>query len=101
MYDNTATSSDRLAADTAVMAGAGRLMGVILEGDGTNAASVILYDNASAASGLILAKIALKASSGDLTISPTFPTGGIACNNGIFADVTGTGAAFTVYYMKG
>jgi len=95
------TSSDRLTADTAILARPGRLMGVILEGDGTNAASVILYDNASAASGRVLCKMMLKASSNDLVYPAVIPEGGIECTKGIYADVTGTGAAFIVYYQAG
>lgn len=92
-----ATSSDRKTADAAICAMRCILKSVILEGDGTNAASVILYDNATAASGVVLAKIMLKASSGDLTTSFE-NSDGIEARYGIFADVTGTGAAYTVHF---
>lgn len=94
-----ATSSDRRTADAAILARPGRLMGLVLEGDGTNACNVILYDNASAASGTVLYKLALKASSGDLINPAIIPSEGIACLNGIYADVTGTGAAYIVQYI--
>lgn len=101
MANVPATSSDRRTADAAILNAPGRLRGLILEGDGTNAASVILYDNASAASGTILAKLALKAVSGDLILDMNIQDSGIVALNGIYADVTGTGAAYIVYYDRG
>jgi hypothetical protein len=99
MASNPATSSDLLAADTAVMTRAGRLLGVQLQGDGTNACNVVLYDNASAASGKVLCQLFLIASNARF-VDATLPPEGIVCNNGIYADVTGTGAKFIVYYCQ-
>lgn len=91
------TSSGRKTSDTAIVATGAFLHGLILENDGTNASSVILYDNASAASGTVLAKILLPASSTTLAL-PLIFNNPICANNGIYADVTGTGVAVTVYY---
>lgn len=93
------TSSDRLTSDTAVVTGSGRVTGLLLEGDGTNAASVVLYDGTSAA-GTILYKLLLKASSNDLCYPGVLPEDGIVFNNGLYADLTGTGAACIVHYIK-
>lgn len=96
-------SSGLKSADAAILARPGRLMGLHLLGNGTDACSVVLYDNASAASGKELAKLALKTSAGDLTLSAIIPDGGIVCNNGIYADLTdaGTAARYIVHYIIG
>lgn len=91
-------SSDRLTADTAILASSGYLCSVIVEGDGTNAASVIIYDNASAASGTILAKILVDAG---LVYESYTPSAPIVAKNGIYADVTGTGCAVIVHFSRG
>jgi len=75
-------------------------MGAWLEGDGTNACDVILYDNATAASGPVLWKGLIQAS-GPKHLSAFLPPGGIVFNNGVYADVSGTGAAYCVYFVKG
>lgn len=91
-------SSDRLTADTAVKAAAGTLGGVILLGDGTNAATVRIYDNASAASGTSLAELVVAASTTNRTETWMAPGGGVPASAGIYADLTGTGAVVYVYY---
>lgn len=94
------TSSDRRTADAAISAVGGYVHGIMLENDGTNASSVIIYDNASAASGVILASVALPATSAVLRQYITF-NHPVSANKGIFADVSGTGAAYIVYYSQG
>lgn len=93
------TSSDLKSTDAAISAIGAYLHGVMLISDGTNTASLIIYDNATAASGLVLAKIAIPAT----TAGPTYVTfnNPVSANKGIFADVTGTGAAYIVYYSQG
>lgn len=93
------TSSGRKTSDTAILASAGTLHSVILEGDGTNACSVIIYDNASAASGTVLAKVLLPAS-GD-TFTQFSLDRGVVALNGLYLDITGTGAAAIVHYSVG
>ncbi len=95
MARSPATTSGRRTADAAISAIPCLLKSVILEGDGTNACSVILYDNASAASGTVLAKLLLPASS---TMCIVFENAnGIIANSGVYADVAGTGAAYIVH----
>lgn len=91
-----ATSSGRKTADAAIAARPCLLKSVILEGDGTNACNVTLYDNASAASGTVLAKVLLQASGPTCIVFDS--AGGVEASNGIFADVTGTGAAYIVHF---
>ena len=92
-----ATSSSLLSADAAVYARPCRLMGLQVLADGTNAATVQLHDNASAASGTTVAKVVVDATL--TTDYATIPPGGVVCNNGIYANVTGTGAEFIVYFI--
>lgn len=94
------TASGRKTADTAICAIACKLHGIILENDGTNACSAIVYDNASAASGTVLAKVLLPASSTVLSL-PIIFNAPVAALNGIYVDVTGTGAAYEVYFSPG
>lgn len=92
-----ALSSGLKSADAAIMAQSGFLCGLQVIADGTNAATVILYDNASAASGTVLAKIVVDAGA---TYEDYTPLEGIECANGIYADVSGTGAEYIVHYAK-
>lgn len=72
------------------------LSGVLVITDGENNAKLILYDNASAASGTVV---------GEFTIVSTDHYGGrtwnhpVVCTNGIYADIDGTGASYTVEYI--
>lgn len=90
-----ATSSGLLNSDTAVSARPAKIHSVQLLGDGTNAATLVIYDNASAAAGTVLVKIVVDAG---LTYELFHSMDGIVCNNGIYADVTGTGAEFIVHF---
>lgn len=66
--------------------------------DGTNASTLIVYDNATEASGKILFKASLTAAGQNYATKDwTFP---IPCVNGIFADITGTNAGYIVEYME-
>lgn len=96
---NPATSSGLKTSDVAIMAMPGRLMGLQVIGDGTNAATAILYDNASAASGTVLAKVIVDAglTYEELVIGEE----GIVCNNGIYLDIGGTGAEAVIQYCPG
>lgn len=93
------TSSGLKSADAAISAVGAYVHAVVLIPDGTNACSLVLYDNASTNSGLVLAKIALPASSTEQT-QITF-NNPVSANLGIYADVTGTGANYIVYYSQG
>lgn len=93
---NPATSSGLKTADTAILAGPGRLLGVQLIADLTNACTVVIYDNATAASGLVLCKLSIPATGA--FVDALLPAEGVVVNNGIYADVAGTGAGFIVHF---
>lgn len=94
-----ANSSGLQTADAVVYAKPCILGGFILIADGTNAATVVLYDNASAASGTVLAKASIAA--GGTMADVNLSIGGVIANNGIYADVAGTGAAYIVHFTAG
>jgi hypothetical protein len=91
-----AQSSGLRSADAAISALPAYLKGLIVLTDGTNDATVVIYDNASAASGTALAKLIVPGAS--LSASLHLPQYGIIANAGLYADVTGTGAAYIVQY---
>lgn len=95
-----ATSSGLKSADTAILVGPGKLRGLQVLADGTNAATVVIYDNPSAASGTILAKVTVDATLTEASAGG-IPSEGVWALTGLYADVTGTGAEFIVYYDKG
>ncbi len=74
-------------ADQAALAGAGVYRGfVAVETSGTDAATIRLYDNASAASGTLIGAANLAAgASADVHCDPVW------VENGIYVDVGGTG----------
>lgn len=92
------TSSGLKSADAVISAATSTLRGLTVIADGTNEATVILYDNASAASGTVLDKVIVDAG---LTHVYVPYHGGVVALNGIYADVTGTGAAYIVHYSRG
>ena len=91
----TSISSGLKSADALIATGRNRINAIILNGDGTNAASVTIYDNTSA-SGKVVDKVTIGANHvhGDQHIF----TNPILCENGIYADVTGTGAEYVVFF---
>lgn len=94
-YFNPSTSSGRKTADAVISALPSLVKSVILEGDGTNAATIAIYDNATTNTGVILATVLLKA--GD-KYAAWSSASGVEGLNGVYADVTGTGAAYVVHY---
>ena len=93
-----ATSSGSITGNVAVAAHPARVLSIMLETDGTNPATFILYDNPSAASGLILASISCAGTDRFATWSIEE---GVIANNGIFAAITGAGAKAVVHYGLG
>ncbi len=65
--------------------------------DGTNDAKVILHDHATAASGTVIAEITVSGADNYGGRVWKFPR---HCINGIYGDVTGTGASFIVEYTQ-
>jgi hypothetical protein len=99
MVTEPAQSSGLKSADTAIHSGPCIYLGAKALGDGTNAATVIIYDNASAASGTVVGKSVVDAGlteGSDLVC----PEGGVYCQNGLYLDIGGTGAEAIVYFRK-
>jgi hypothetical protein len=94
MSGTTAISSGIKAADTLIYTGRGTLNGLTVYTDGTNAATVTLYDGTTAAGNILTQVIVAGA---DRTESVIFNLA-VRCLNGIYADVTGTGATYIVYF---
>lgn len=76
----------------------GYLTGCLIVTNGTNDADIIVYDNATTASGTILwqGKVAGASNFGGATWE--IP---VRYNNGIYVNVTGTGATYIIYYRAG
>ena len=88
-------SSGLKQADAVIQTGRNRINAITLLGNGTDAATLIVYDNASGASGLVLAKVTPLATDKFTHIIFENP---VVAENGIYADVTGTGAEYIIYY---
>ena len=65
--------------------------------DGTNDARVILYDNASAASGEVIWESTIAGGDNFGGKNWIFPR---KCNHGIYADINGSGASYIVEYSE-
>lgn len=87
-------SSGVLSADTLIFTGRNRINAITVFTDGTNAATVDLYDNTSAANKIAVKGYCLGASK----INHILFENPVVMENGIYADVTGTGASFIVFY---
>jgi len=83
-----------VAGDKIVKAANGALVGVVLSAGSANA-TLILYDNASAASGTVLCKLTALANS-SVQFTPSQP---YVASAGIYADIGGTGANATVVFL--
>ena len=100
MRGPTCISSGVLTADAAAMAVPGYFFGVLLRTDGTNEATIELHDNATTAAGTVLAAFGVPGA--DLARLFEAPCNTpIWCRNGIWGNVTGTGAKYYVYYLPG
>lgn len=90
-------SSDLKTENTAICATKAILGHVIIGTDGTNAATIIVYDSPSAASGKVLFK--------QIVPGADYAGGAINLNivadTGIYLAISGTGAEATVHYMVG
>lgn len=95
------TSSGLKSADAQIMTMPGRLFIVSLLGDGTNAASVTVYDSedSNTSGKVVLAKLNLDA--GLVQAEAFVAEEGVICNRGIYCDVSGTGAEYLVHYSLG
>lgn len=87
-------SSGLKTSDAAIAVGRNRINAITLIG-GSTASSVVVYDNASAASGKVVAK-ATQATSG-VTTHVIFENP-VVVEDGIYVDVTGTSAEYIIFY---
>lgn len=92
--DFSLTTSGLLSASAAVYALPGKLWGLSLS-PAAAASTLIIYDNASAASGTVLAKLVVPANSA--TVDIVFNQG-IQAQIGIYASLSGAAADAVVYY---
>jgi hypothetical protein len=87
-------SSGLKTADAVIATGRNRINAITLIG-GSTASSVIVYDHPSAASGVVVGKATQATSAVTTHIIFENP---VVCEDGIFADVTGTGAEYIIYF---
>ena len=90
---NTTISSGLKTADGVIKSGRGLLVGVSIIPAAADA-TVTLYDSATAASGKVLFKGLVKASTASVTTNFTHP---VFAQNGVFLDIDGVGAAAIIY----
>src|SRR5882757_9804218 len=92
---NSCLSTGLITASAVVSDHKDYLNGVLITTDGTNAATVIVYDNASAASGKILAKGVVAGATNQFHIAYHR---GLQASNGLYVSIAGTGAGAQVYF---
>lgn len=92
---SSSITSDLKSASASIATGKTRINAVTFLGDGTNASTLTLYDNASAATGKVVAKVVNRTSDQQNHIIFTNP---VVCENGIYASLGGTGGTYIVYY---
>jgi len=95
------TSSGLKSADAQITSMDSQLFIVQLLGDGTNAATLTVYDseNSTTAGKVVLAKLSLDA--GLVQAESLSSDHGIVANRGIYCDISGTGAEYIVHYCLG
>ena len=92
----TAKSSGFLSADSLICDAPCVLTGVQLYSDGTNAATLILYDSQNADGKIVYKAACLTNASNSDHRDWVHP---IKCNDGLYADITGTNAGYIVEYI--
>ena len=90
-----AVSTGEITADTHIMTGKGFLSAVLVITDGTNAATCIIYDN-TAASGKKLWEGVVAGATQYGGRNWTVP---VHFENGLYVDLTGTGASTIIEYI--
>ena len=96
----TAITSGSLTGTTTLLTGRAFLNSVHLFGDGTNAATVTIYDN-TAGSGTIIAKLVLPAATATALYEDFVPNKPIRGDTGLTVVVSGTGASAIVSFGAG
>ena len=93
----TNVSSGLKTADAVISDRRSILAGIHMVTGGTNDCTVIVYDNASAASGVELFKMVVTGANDGAYFE--MPEGGVRAVNGIYVDITSTaGGAYIVHY---
>lgn len=87
-------SSGLLTIDTAVLDKPGRLVGATIINNSSNATTLTVYDNASAATGTVVCKLLMVAA--DKLVYVEIPN--VHVFNGLYADIDGTSAEYILYY---
>ena len=87
-------SSDLKAASALIATGRNRINAITFLGDGTNASTLIVYDNTSA-TGKVVAKVVNKTTDQQNHVIFTNP---VIVENGIYGSLSGTGGNYIVYY---
>jgi hypothetical protein len=97
VFMGASIGSGEKTADAVISAATCYISSIQVITDGTNDAKVILYDNASAASGTVICELTV---SGSANFGGRYWNPRRLCINGIFADVTGTGASYIIDYSN-
>ena len=92
---DTCRSSGEITASAALQAQGSLLDGVLVITDGTNDATIIVYDNASAASGTKLFEAVVAGSNNAELFKLPYA---VKAENGLYVSVAGTGASCIVYF---
>jgi hypothetical protein len=93
----TNKTSGLLTADAVLHSGVKSILaGVQVITDGTNDATLVITDDSSGVAGTKLFKAVVTGT--DDSRHFTLPDGGVRADNGLSCDVTGTGAAFIVWF---
>ncbi len=93
MSTSYSISSDELTADATIYDGYTLLAAVLVITDGTNDATVILYDNTAASGTMVFEAVVAGANDAEL-FNFTHP---VKCSTGLHLDISGTGASCIVY----
>lgn len=99
--DQYVESSDEITADGVVLAEPGYFYGVSAENDGSNSITVVIYDNASAASGKQVVHTLFFPASSTRRMEAWENSPPVAVEKGMYADITCAGdAKITVYFRR-
>ncbi len=88
-------SSDEKTSSVLLDTGAGVFAGVVINTNGSNDATIIIYDNTSAAGTKLHEQVVL---AGDITGGFT-PYPSIGYSTGLYLSIAGTGASAIVFYV--
>ena len=96
--EQAVTVSANITGDAVVASAPALYWGATMAAGSTNT-SLILYDNATEASGTVIDRLVMDAATeaGDNSVTHLFAKP-VSCANGIYADWTGTGAIGKVWY---